>query len=260
LIIPKMSMIIKYNYVHEHLGEYIEMKILVIPDIHLRTWMITRASELMNECNIDRAVCLMDIPDDWDQEMNTALYEKTFDAAIAFAKSFPETLWCWGNHDLSYLWGKLETGYSPYAESVVLRKLQELKETLVDECRLTYVHRIDNVLFSHGGLVKEFVLKHVISKETLNTDLVLNVINNLEDRAMWQDNSPIWARPQYEEMCMYQEKRFLQVVGHTPVERITQKGNIISCDVFSTYRDGTPVGTQEFLIIDTKTWAWKGVR
>ena len=61
-------------------------------------------------------------------------------------------------------------------------------------------------------------------------------------------------------MKMYQEKRLLQVVGHTPVERIIQKGNLISCDVFSTYRDGTPIGTEEFLLLDTKTWEWKGVK
>ena len=236
------------------------MKIIVIPDVHLRSWMFSRASELMRESNIDRVVCLMDIPDDWDEEKNTELYEETFDAAIAFAKNYPETRWCWGNHDLSYLWRKPESGYSPYAEKLVVRKLQELKSSLENEFRLAYVHRIDNVLFSHGGLTREFVYKHIASRESRDTNLVLDVINSLGDRAIWQDNSPIWARPQYGDTRMYQEKRLLQVVGHTPVKSIRQTGNVISCDVFSTYRDGTPVGTQEFLVLDTKTWEWRGVR
>ena len=236
------------------------MKVLVIPDVHLKAWMFARASELMKEHSIDRAVCLMDIPDDWDQERNTALYEETFDSAIAFANAFPKTFWCWGNHDLSYPWGKPESGYSAYAESIVIRKLQELKEALENEFRLAYVHRIDNVLFSHGGVTQEFVWKHVGSREARDTNLVLDVINSLRDREMWKLDSPIWVRPQVDEVRMYQESRFLQVVGHTPVKSIIQKGNVISCDVFSTSRDGIPIGTQEFLVLDTKTREWHGIR
>ena len=56
------------------------------------------------------------------------------------------------------------------------------------------------------------------------------------------------------------EYPFLQVVGHTPVEHIFRSGNIISCDVFSTYRNGEPIGTQEFLVIDTKTWRFHTYR
>lgn len=35
---------------------------------------------------------------------------------------------------------------------------------------------------------------------------------------------------------------------------IGRAGNLISCDVFSTYPDGTPIGTQEFLVLETVTW------
>ena len=64
------------------------MKILVIPDVHLKPWMFDRASKMMKAGKADRAVCLMDIPDDWDREMDVALYSETYDAAIAFARSF----------------------------------------------------------------------------------------------------------------------------------------------------------------------------
>ena len=53
---------------------------------------------------------------------------------------------------------------------------------------------------------------------------------------------------------MYKPENLLQVVGHTPVEQIARKGNLISSDVFSTDRDRKPIGTQEFLVIDTITW------
>ena len=88
------------------------MKVLVIPDVHLKPWMFERAEEIMKKGMAERAVCLMDIPDDWNQEYNLKLYRDTFDAAIAFAKKYPNTLWCYGNHDLSYLWNKRESGYS----------------------------------------------------------------------------------------------------------------------------------------------------
>ena len=235
------------------------MKVLVIPDVHLKPWMFRDAAKLLKAGTADHAVSLMDIADDFDKEMNINLYEETYDAAISLAKEFPDTLWCYGNHDLSYDWGYLETGYSPYAESTVIRKLSELQRGIKNELQLAYVHRIDNVLFSHGGVTQEFVREHISARESRDTNLVLDVINAFGKREMWKDNSPIWARPQYGDLKMYQEKRLLQVVGHTPVERITQTGNLISCDGFSTYRDGSPIGTEEFLLLDTKTWEWEGI-
>lgn len=43
------------------------------------------------------------------------------------------------------------------------------------------------------------------------------------------------------------------------METITKKKNVISCDVFSTYRDGKPIGTEEFLLLDTVTWDYSMV-
>ena len=61
------------------------MKVLVIPDVHLKPWMFEQAAVLMRAKQADRAVCLMDIPDDWGKEYDIALYGQTFDAAIDFA-------------------------------------------------------------------------------------------------------------------------------------------------------------------------------
>ena len=59
---------------------------------------------------------------------------------------------------------------------------------------------------------------------------------------------------------MYKPRQLLQVVGHTPVEQITRNGNVVSCDVFSTNRNREPIGSQEFLLIDTETWDYKGIQ
>lgn len=76
-------------------------------------------------------------------------YEETFDRAIAFAVDYPDILWCYGNHDVSYLWGELEIGCSPYAERTIMTKLEELENSLQDSSQINIIHRIDNVLFSH---------------------------------------------------------------------------------------------------------------
>ena len=49
------------------------MKALVIPDVHLKPWLFDRASEILNIKTADRAVCLMDIADDWNKQFQTEL-------------------------------------------------------------------------------------------------------------------------------------------------------------------------------------------
>ena len=52
----------------------------------------------------------------------------------------------------------------------------------------------------------------------------------------------------------------LQFVGLTPRDAFTYEGNLISTDAFSTYRDGKPIGTEEFLLLDTVTWEYCGIK
>jgi hypothetical protein len=222
--------------------------------------MFDRAAEIIERGDADRAVCLMDIPDDWLQGFNIDLYIETYDRAMDFHRRFPDTLWCYGNHDLSYVWHLQETGFSLFALETVNLKLKELEDVIADKKQLAYIHRIDNVLFLHGGLNDSFVRHHAADIDYDDVDAVIEKINGLGARQMWDDASPIWYRPQVEDEQMYMQECMLQVVGHTPVERITREGNVISCDVFSTYRGGRPIGTREFPVIDTVTWECTGIR
>ncbi|MDO4621391.1 MAG: metallophosphoesterase [Eubacteriales bacterium] len=235
------------------------MKVLVIPDIHLKPWMFYQAMDLMEKGIAEQAVCLMDIPDDWNQEFNLELYQQTYDAAIEFARKYPHSRWCYGNHDLSYQWQYLESGYSSMAAFLVRKNMTKLEETLDEDNPIQYVHRIDNVLFSHGGVSDYFVRLRLTTAACRNEEKALKEINALADSEMWKDESPIWLRPQHGKVKMYRPRKFLQVVGHTPVHEITRQGNILSTDVFSTYRDGSPIGTQQFLLLDTVTWQWEPV-
>lgn len=233
--------------------EELPEKVLVIPDVHLKPKMFDQADSIMKRGAAERAVCLMDIPDDWGQELNIDLYINTFDAAIKFAKKYPDTLWTYGNHDLSYLWNKRESGYSLFAAATVCRKLAELQRALPEGTKMRYIHRIDNVAFCHGGIMDFFVKKFVSASEEKDIDEVIDALNGLSSEEMWKDISPIWFRPQMSASELYKEGELLQVVGHTPVKEIYKIRSFISCDVFSTYRDGTTIGKREFLVIDTKT-------
>lgn len=229
------------------------MKILVIPDVHLKPYMFQRAAEILNEQRAEQCVCLMDIADDWNQQFNLELYEETYDAAIAFAKKFPAALWCWGNHDICYVWDRRESGYSPSAAYLVKDKLRQLQEALEKPQRLAFVHRIDDVLFCHGGLSQRFVETYVEEEDKKSMDEILEAVNHMNDIQLWTDNSPIWLRPQSGNIQLYRSSEYLQIVGHTPVRSIYCMGSLVSTDVFSTYADGTNIGTCEYLIIDTKT-------
>ena len=99
--------------------------------------------------------------------------------------------------------------------------------------------------------------KTVPAEKYHDVDEVVRIINGLPREYMWSDVSPIWHRPQYTAGKMYGDEKILQVVGHTPVEKIYREGNVISCDVFSTYRDGRAIGTEEFAVVDTETWSIK---
>lgn len=230
------------------------MKILVIPDVHLKPWMFQRASELMDENIAEKAVCLMDIADDWNQQWNLELYIQSYDAAISFAKDYPDTLWCYGNHDACYPWNQRETGYSRIAPRTVCEKLRILQESLPEAGQLAIIHRIDDVLFLHGGLPDIFVREYIKSSYYHDVDKVIHMINTFDWQELWHDDSPLWYRPQIYKGRMYKPRKLLQVVGHTPVKEIYREGNVISCDVFSTDEAGRPIGTQEFLLIDTNTW------
>ena len=76
---------------------------------------------------------------------------------------------------------------------------------------------------------------------------------------MWDDDSPIWARPQQDEYHVPYPKRMYQVVGHTPVISPLLQGNLLTIDNFSTYPDGKPLGKQKFVIVDTETFSFKEI-
>lgn len=133
------------------------MKVLIIPDVHLKPWMFTDAETVMSETGADRAVCLGDLVDDFGCGGNEALYQQTLDGALAFERRHSDTLWCFGNHDLAYLWNvsRLGTG----------RKKQELLMELSEEELRNYYRGVAKDLTEDGvtGVSEEEIVEKLMN-------------------------------------------------------------------------------------------------
>ncbi|MBR1477234.1 MAG: metallophosphoesterase [Lachnospiraceae bacterium] len=222
-------------------------RILVIPDVHLKPEIYRKAAVVMYYEKCDATVMLGDLADDWNQDRNIELYDETFDAALEYIRHHQDTFLCLGNHDVSYRWGFMQSGYSYYARDSVLKGLDKLEKALPPE-NVGYVFRFGKVLFSHAGLTESFVHRNFGQK---NIDYVIAMINGkMEPEQLWEDDSPLWARPQLQYTRLYPEDMY-QVVGHTPQRAPMAVGKLISTDTFSTYRNGMPYGNKTFIIIDT---------
>jgi len=234
-------------------------KILVIPDIHLKYEMFDRAEKILEDGKADFAIQLGDMFDDWDMQFATAYYQRTAKRAIEFQKKFPKTLWCMGNHDLGYYkpeYGRRETGHSMAMEAEMEKQLSKMHEAGINQA---VVHVVDNVIFSHAGVTDEWIKRQnslVKGTEIISAQDMSLLANFASSEELWQENSPIWARPQNEQLKLWWPEQYMQVVGHTPVKGITFDNNLLSTDVFSTYSYGAPIGDCRFAVVDTEKQEW----
>ncbi len=224
-------------------------RVLVIPDVHLKPWIFDEADKV-DKSSYEDIVVLGDLVDDWGKGNDLGAYEETLNRAAEFGKEHGESLWCYGNHDVSYLWDAMESGYSVQARLTAIEGITKLERILED--RYKFVHRIDNVLFSHAGVTETFVL-HSCGYHVKEIDDILAKINRMGKQELWRDSSPIWARPQADFYRMFRDDLFYQVVGHTPVEEPLDACGVLTLDLFSTYSNGNPYGNQKLYIVDTMT-------
>lgn len=235
------------------------MRCVIIADVHLKPKMFDEAHKLLEVGVADVAVCLGDLVDDWGEEFNLPLYARTMQKVLEFNRDHPDTLWCLGNHDWGYYrpeFGKRESGHSKFVEGEMRTWLGEFRRKGIEQ---KLCIKIDNCIFSHAGVNKNWVERHLDAPLIPEGESVLDV----DKEALWEEDSPIWWRPQLEYGGDTDEAwgkdKYLQVVGHSPMECPTQQGSILSCDVFSTYRDGAPYGNERYTVVDTKTKEWSTI-
>jgi len=91
---------------------------------------------------------------------------------------------------LNGLYRHIDSGIAPWT---VCEKLRILRDSLPDDSQLAYLHRIDNVLFSHGGLADAFVRRYVPDDKYNDIDTVVNTINGFGCGEMWQGAVVQWT-------------------------------------------------------------------
>ena len=213
------------------------MKVLVIPDVHLKPFIFDYAEDLMHKNNIDTAIFIGDIVDDWGKQNNVELYEKTINRAIQFKHDYPNSKFCWGNHELGYITDIYCSGNS----ELHFLEIRDLLKKYEREVQPELAYSIDNIIFSHAGFCTyaEDAVKQTKKDGVYDGSIYDNMNSHI---------SPVWLRPY--PGVFYDTP---QVVGHTPVEKIYQKDNIWVVDTYSTSSENVKIGDGTFLIIDTVT-------
>lgn len=237
------------------------MRILVVPDIHLKTWIIEAAEQVIMAEHPDKVVFLGDLVDDFGCKNNKVAYIQTVDAVVAFFQKHSEAYLCLGNHEASYLWNKETNATAYHARTVAKEQCYRLARERILQERFRIAFLFDGAIFSHAGISSAFVRAYVGDPDTLSAERIVRKINQLGVDELWQYDSPIWYRPTFiagwDEL--YGDNKILQVTGHTPMETIKQENNLVCCDTFSTYPNHKPIGDQTFCLVDTETKTWKAV-
>ncbi len=220
-------------------------KILVIPDMHLKAHMLDMAESILGHERIVKIIILGDLLDDFYARPEA--YEAFWQKFMSFYETNKDRIvLLYGNHEVAYLLGRPVTGNTRHGEKYA-RRYAKLSPKIVFVA--------GKIVFSHAGVFDEFLSARGLSDSHIPEAIAL--INSMPLEDVWTDDSPLWARPQ---LCHLHTRGewpdYLQVVGHTPLQRIEKAGDTISVDVFST-NWGKKYGEEKMIIIDTETGEFK---
>lgn len=200
-------------------------RVLAIGDIHTKIWIINAIKEIVEE--YDKIVFVGDYADDW--HMNAQKSIDTWQALKDFQEANPsKVVFVTGNHDYIYVndTKTTQSGYNQLTQTLI--DMPENKELRGWLRNLPVTLELDGVTYSHAGITDTFKQKYT-------------------SEWLWQDNSPLWARPLHGNSYL----EISQVFGHTPSETCWEvQKNIWCIDTFSTYPDGTPIGDHTVLEVE----------
>lgn len=232
------------------------MKVLVIPDVHLKSWIFHSADMIMEKYNYDRIVVLGDIVDSHGDIGNSLdAYAQTLEAAVEFATKYSTKLtWLWGNHEIAYIEPYCMCRPHNYeAEPMVTDYFRKILDALKEDIKI--VERIDSVIFSHAGITGIRASRYFKPDKDISYtwDAIVEGFNRTRYRELWEPRSPIWYRPD-EMVPPYTDGACLQVVGHNPTGKPCLFHNMLFTD---TFHEGC---ANVFPVIDTVTHevAWLG--
>lgn len=204
-------------------------KILVIPDVHGRPFW-HQARELVDQ--VDQIVFLGDYLDPYSHEgISFAVAFEEFAQILKFKKDNPDKVTLLvGNHDMHYL---INDFMDCSRRNVGMQEhLNQLYNTNLDLFEL--IHVVDNWIFSHAGVYKEWMDKYEFQLEDLKLSTFI--------KAHWPSLEDLsWYRGGYNPVgsCVWADIResvkhevfpgYRQVVGHTQLNEKPYITDSIMC-------------------------------
>jgi predicted MPP superfamily phosphohydrolase len=206
------------------------MKTVIIGDTHGRnTWKDIVAQE-----QADRVIFIGDYFDSFD--IDPVVQQYNFKEIIEFKeKGECEVILLVGNHDFHYYPGG-ET-YSGYRAGAAPVNRQLLKD---NDHHLQMCYQLDNILFTHAGIGDNWLTHQNKYEPGVDPGTIADFVNAIwkhqPNRFMFcgidqygntKTQTPIWIRPQAlmaGNRDTFLKKDYIQVVGHTAVEKIDIKG------------------------------------
>lgn len=223
------------------------MKILIIPDLHGKD--IVKLLSNYNLETFDKMVFMGDYFDSFTIKPVKQL--ENFNKILELKEKYEDRIELLiGNHDLHYLNSKFRcAGFDDkfyFSFNQVLMPLYKNKTLKV--CVV-----IDNYLFSHAGISNNWLKRLNIENKSItknNIDLLINFVfqssleffsfqkpeDSNERYSIYGDNtyqSPLWIRPTSlikDKVSFIGSENITQVVGHTSIQEIQVKNNIIFTD------------------------------
>lgn len=225
------------------------MKILVLGDIHCKPNLFSMAREIFLKRKCDYLVFLGDACDNWGatQEDNAQIVDDLIKAKEELGDKF---VWLLGNHDWGYYAHDNMTGHIMNHEVIIYSRFLEH----FDEWEV--IAQLGRYVFSHAGISKRFAERYGGQNVVGNIQLLKKQsdpyapLNNVGPACGGYSDcpSPLWIRP--EELDPWGVGEIVQIVGHTPVEKIASDKNVVVCDTFSQYPDKTFIGDRSLLLIE----------
>lgn len=207
-------------------------KVLAVGDIHTKSWILYEIAELIDF--YDHVVFCGDYADNWNTEPTQSM--ATWRIMRQMMQANPDKVHAViGNHDYAYIHPEIagrSSGWHPVTFTLInTPENKKIKNWLLD---LPVTFELDGVTFSHAGITDQWD-------------------GSEEVYSLWNDNSPIWARPR-EMGGNITYKNIPQVIGHNPSKSIWSPAPQVWCiDTFSEDQQNNFIGDKTLLeIIDGK--------
>lgn len=205
------------------------MRVLAIGDLHTKRWIIDKVERAID--NYDVVIFVGDYADDWNTSPIDTI--ETWRQIGLLQTRYPEKVaTLMGNHDFIYVHPTLSlaSGYDYNTQFMINLPDNKAVKTWVYNCPIKI--ELDGVIYSHAGVARDWV--------------ELPEADNDYISSLWNDQSPIWLRPN-----SYEYLDTPQVFGHTPSETCWEvKPSIWCIDTFSTAYDGKAIGDCSVLEIE----------